>query len=331
MNNDNEYLSQSNQSIIDLEKWQQIADLLAELFNAPTCAIVQLHQHTFNVLKVSNTEKTLLKRDQQWSWEFGGLCRHMLETNSKLYVPDTQCDSRWSNNEAINSDLKRSYLGYPLLWPDGSQFGTLCIIDSAPTNYSSTLQKVLAHFAQLIMSDLKMYKDYQALEELALTDSMTGVYNRRGLTLLGEQKLKDAKRYQSSIGVIYLDIDNLKQVNDTFTHNAGDKCITTLSKVLQRNFRESDLIARVGGDEFIVISQIGSRLELTTIANRIEKCYANTVKGNVQLERSSVSYGTSILDCYSTLPFETLLEEADRNMYQHKHKKNPQKSNRFSD
>ena len=323
MNKDDECLSQSNQSIIDLDKWQKIADLLAELFDASSGAIMQLHQKQFTVIAASESDDRLLKQQQSWQWEAEGFCRHIMQTDSPLYVNDTQNDSRWCQSEAVTTHNTQSYLGYPLYWPDGSHFGTICVMDRKTTHYSSTLQKVLSHFAQLIMSDLKMYQDYKALQALALTDDMTGLYNRRGLGILGQQKLKDAKRYQSSIGVIYLDIDNLRKVNDTFNHKAGDNCITTLAKVLQSNFRESDLIARVGGDEFIVISQIGSRLELTTLANRVEKRYANEVKGNIQLECSSVSYGTSIIDCYSNLPFEKLLEEADQNMYQHKHKKKP--------
>jgi len=319
MKKDYECLSHCKPKTIDLAKWQQTVDLLLELFDASSCAVVQLRQGEFNVVTTSPKSGGLLRQSQSWPRESESFCRQVIENRSLLYVDHAQQDEFW--RQASLAVKANSYCGVPLYWPDGSPFGTLCVFDDKLTHYSATLQKVLGQLAALIMADLKIYQDHQALQELALVDEMTEVYNRRGLTILGEQKLKDAKRYQSSVGVIYLDIDNLKLVNEKFGYQVGDSCIKTLAEVLSHNFRESDVIARVGGDEFIVISQIGSRLELTALAHRVDQKYSNEVQGNIQLEETAVTFGTSIIDCYSNLPFEELLERADRNMHQHKQSK----------
>lgn len=321
MKKEHECLTKSDQDVIDLDKWQQTADLMAELFDASCGAIVQLHDGQFNVIKTSSNENNFLHKGDSWSWDATSFCRHMIENETDLYINDAIAHEFWRHAPPVAEGEVRSYCGVPLYWPDGKPFGSICVIDTKSTSYSVTMNKLLSQLARLITSDLKMFEDFQTLQDLVLTDDMTDVLNRRGLSILGEQKLKDAKRYQSSVGVIYLDIDNMKLVNDKFGHQAGDDCIVTLATVLKENFRESDVIARVGGDEFIVISQVGSRLELGALAARVEQKYADLVRGSTRLELSSVSYGTSVIDCYSSLPFDELLAEADRNMYQHKQTK----------
>ncbi len=321
MNREHECLSKSDQAVIDLDKWQQTADLMAELFDASCGAIVQLHDGQFNVIKTSGNEDNFLSQNDSWSWNITSFCRYMIENDTDLYINKAIEHEYWRNVPPVAEGQVRSYCGVPLYWPDGTPFGSICVIDTKETSYNVTMSRLLEQLARLITSDLKMFEDFQALQDLALTDELTNVLNRRGLSILGEQKLKDAKRYQSSVGVIYLDIDNMKPVNDKFGHHAGDDCIVTLTNVLKENCRENDVIARVGGDEFIVITQIGSRLELSSLAARVEQKYAEMVRGNTRLELSAVSYGTSVIDCYSSLPFNELLAEADRNMYQHKKNK----------
>jgi len=314
-------LLEKQQGSIDLAKWQQTVDLISELYDAACGTIVQLKDQEFKVIVTSNNEDNFLSAGDTWSWNMQSFCRKIAETNDQLYIYDAQADDFWKDAPAVREGPVRSYCGLPVYWPDGSIFGTICVIDTKDTDYSETLQAVLKQLCLLITSDLRMLADYEKIKSLAITDDLTGVNNRRGLNILGEQKFKDAKRYQHAIGLIYLDIDNMKIVNDTFGHTAGDTCIVTLSNILKENCRASDIIARLGGDEFIIISLLGSRRELGLMASRIEEKYQAATKGNVQLELTSISYGTSIIDCYSPHSFEELLNEADAKMYEHKQSK----------
>ncbi|MBW3695978.1 GGDEF domain-containing protein [Vibrio sp. T187] len=306
---------------IDLAKWQQTVDIISELYNSACGTIVQFRQNEFNVVVASLNEDNFLKSGDSWPWEMHSFCRKIAESQEKLYVHNAKDDDLWKDAPAVQDGPVRSYCGLPIYWPNGKIFGTICVIDTKATHYNQTLQSVLYQLCQLITADLQMLSDYETIKSLAICDELTGVNNRRGLRVLGEQKFKDARRYQHAIGVVYLDIDNMKVVNDTFGHPAGDLCIVTLANILKENCRESDIIARMGGDEFIVVSLLGSRRELTLMAGRIEDKYHAATKGHVQLELTSVSYGTSIIDCYSPLSFDELMQEADKKMYQHKQTK----------
>ncbi|MBI1749996.1 MAG: diguanylate cyclase [Acidobacteria bacterium] len=90
------------------------------------------------------------------------------------------------------------------------------------------------------------------LKDLTLRDDLTGLYNRRGFLTLAEQQLKLARRSGQSLTLVFADLDNLKQINDTFGHAAGDDAIRAAGEVLHQCFRDSDIIARIGGDEFTV-------------------------------------------------------------------------------
>ena len=153
---------------------------------------------------------------------------------------------------------------------------------------------------------------------------MTGLLNRRGLDILGQQKQKEAKRYHQNIGVLYIDIDKLKLVNDTFGHQAGDQSILTLAKILEQSVRESDLIARVGGDEFVVLTLLNEDEEtLNTLALRIREKYRQQTIHQNELAITNISIGQHIEDYHSDSTLDAILSISDALMYKEKaNKKN---------
>jgi len=215
-------LSSSEQNIIDLEKWQQTVDLLAEMFDSACGTIVQLRQNEFNAVVVSKNQDNFLNENDSWPLELNSFCRRIMETKEELNVQNANIDDYWRFIPPVADGPIRSYCGLPIFWPDGELFGTICVIDTKRTDHTSSLLKLLKQFCHLIMKDLKILCDYNNLKSLALTDELTSVYNRRGLSFLGEQRIKDAKRSKQIIGIIYLDIDNLKQINDKYGHHVGD-------------------------------------------------------------------------------------------------------------
>lgn len=131
---------------------------------------------------------------------------------------------------------------------------------------------IKATFSLLIYS-LVVYlkKLYSMVKEMAISDSLTGLNNKRGFQFLANTILHGAKRNSSLVCCVYLDIDNFKQVNDTKGHKAGDKVLIGLAKVLQENIRESDVCGRIGGDEFCIIILENSKDSITSILHRIQK------------------------------------------------------------
>jgi diguanylate cyclase (GGDEF)-like protein len=110
--------------------------------------------------------------------------------------------------------------------------------------------------AEFIIRFNKMMREHRAEEALlvlSLTDELTGLYNRRRFFVLTEQYLKVAIRTKKSLLVLFIDMDDLKWINDNYGHNEGDQALIDFAKLLKQSFRESDIIARIGGDEFVVL------------------------------------------------------------------------------
>ena len=108
-------------------------------------------------------------------------------------------------------------------------------------------------------------------ERLSTTDALTGLHNRRGFELLGNQMIRSAVRAGQQVGAIFFDLDGLKAVNDSFGHDAGDQILESFGAILRRTFRESDVTARLGGDEFAALIWTATRDDVASVRVRLEK------------------------------------------------------------
>lgn len=177
----------------------------------------------------------------------------------------------------------------------------------------------------VISKEITDYKKMQEqLRELSLTDQLTCIYNRRGLFTLVDPMLKQAKRQKKGIFMLYADIDNLKEINDTFGHKEGDAALIETANILKTNYRESDIIARIGGDEFVVIPVGTAGEDIEKIVDRLEKSLEIYNSGRKHDYRLSLSTGVTYYDPENPCSIEELLIQADELMY--KHKKNKKNS-----
>ncbi len=154
------------------------------------------------------------------------------------------------------------------------------------------------------------------LRELALIDALTGLHNRRGFLASAEQMLRLARRSGRGLVLIYLDLDRLKSLNDTRGHDEGDRALVDLAAVLRGTFRTSDMVARIGGDEFAVLAIDAPPGAVSQLQDRLlEKIETHNANASQAL---SISLGTAILDLEDPGGIEDLLARADRAMYVHK-------------
>ena len=161
----------------------------------------------------------------------------------------------------------------------------------------------------------------EKLKALALTDKLTGLYNRRGVFTLGEQLLKLSKRQKTGIFILYTDIDNLKEINDTWGHKEGDLVIIDIANILKMTYRDSDVVARIGGDEFVVIPVGAAGDNIEEITSRLQK---NIQIHNAKLNRSyklSLSVGIAYYDPKNPCSVDELLARGDKLMYEQKRHK----------
>ena len=155
------------------------------------------------------------------------------------------------------------------------------------------------------------------LKRMVQVDELTGAHNRRGLVTLGEHEIKVAERMRTHFLLLFLDIDDFKRINDSFGHTEGDRALTDTADILRGTLREADIIARIGGDEFCVLSVGGGEMA-EGLTERIE---AAVEKHNREAGRPyalELSVGTAAFDPDRPCTMEELLDRADREMYERK-------------
>lgn len=169
------------------------------------------------------------------------------------------------------------------------------------------------------------HKGERVLLALSLTDELTGLHNRRRFFLLAEQHLKVAVRSKKRPLLLFMDMDHLKQINDHYGHNKGDQALVDFAKILQETFRESDIIARVGGDEFVAMLETtdeNSEMLISRLFENIENW--NAEKSNPYT--LSISVGTGQFDPQHPISIDELLTRADSSMYAQKRKRSKKQS-----
>ncbi|MDP2791595.1 MAG: sensor domain-containing diguanylate cyclase [Rectinemataceae bacterium] len=161
----------------------------------------------------------------------------------------------------------------------------------------------------------------ESLRNLSVTDDLTGLYNRRGFTLAAEQELKHARRLKEGLVLLFFDLDNLKTINDTCGHAEGDKAIMEAARILRCAFRESDIVARWGGDEFIVLALDVPHGRIQSLLVRIDKVAQNYNQEHTFAHAITFSRGTAHYDPASPSSLAELEKAADAMMYDEKLKK----------
>ncbi|MFH1059829.1 MAG: diguanylate cyclase [Pseudomonadota bacterium] len=161
----------------------------------------------------------------------------------------------------------------------------------------------------------------EELRALSLEDELTGLYNRRGFVTLARQLIKTALRMRRRTLLFFADLDDLKLINDRLGHREGDRALAAASRVLRATFRESDVVARVGGDEFAALALEADEDQTRPILIRLGEnleAYNRSRPGSYAL---SLSVGTAVYDPTEPRPLEDLMAEADHKMYLHKRSK----------
>ena len=172
----------------------------------------------------------------------------------------------------------------------------------------------------------KQYMLQTELGNLALMDELTELYNRRGFLALAERQLKLARRAGRSVLLFFIDVDGMKEINDVFGHAEGDAALKCTAEALETTFRDSDVIARFGGDEFAALAIEASGQNEATIRDRLTE-YLKSASHKDSSCEFSVSLGTARFDPWNPTSIRELIAEADRAMYEQKRRGSQRFSN----
>ena len=190
------------------------------------------------------------------------------------------------------------------------KYSNITEIDTLSKNFSDTLKKL----SDRTMSLVQMHSERNKYEQISTTDLLTGLFNRRKCYHIFDQEMERLKRNKTPFGLVIIDIDHFKQINDTHGHNAGDVVLKTIAEVLVQQSRKHDSCGRWGGEEFIIICGQAQKDDVRTIAERIRKTTAET---DFELGRPvTASFGVTACIVGDTL--ESAIQRADQALYQAK-------------
>ena len=162
---------------------------------------------------------------------------------------------------------------------------------------------------------------HAALREMSLVDPLTQLYNRRGLITLARQLYKVADRMKKKVSHIFVDLDGLKAINDNLGHLTGDRALMETTDLLKETFRDSDIMARMGGDEFVVLAMENTGSDAEMLTARLQD---NLKQRNTRADRAfilSLSIGIVYYDPDAPRALDDLLQRADHLMYEEKRAK----------
>ena len=169
----------------------------------------------------------------------------------------------------------------------------------------------------VVAKDLSESKRAEEMEQLAVTDELTGLNNRRGFLVAAEELAAKAAQKGKTFTVLFADLNGLKEINDNLGHQEGDAAISDAAEILRSTFRDSDVIGRLGGDEFCILLTD----EKQQTESPITRLQAMMDIHNLQSGRPfkvSMSVGTAVFDPAAPVGIEELIEQADKQMYEHK-------------
>ena len=174
---------------------------------------------------------------------------------------------------------------------------------------------------QLALKTMSDIRKIAILQYESITDSLTGLKNRRYFDQRLSEEIAQSKRYRLSLSLLLIDVDHFKRVNDTYGHQIGDEVLKNLSTVIVEMVRESDVVVRYGGEEIAIIAPKTNKAEAILLAERlrniVQKSPLASIDARQEIVQITISIGVSTLNLV-TMDKDALVEEADKALYEAK-------------
>jgi len=267
---------------------------------------------------------SLVDENRQWFKSSVGLdasetprnisfCGHAILGDEIFVVNDAVSDKRFADNPLVlNNPNIRFYAGCPLKSLNGSKLGTMCLIDREPKGFSKNDRSILQDLASMVEREIE-------LTNLATVDELTNIPNRRGFRVRAEQSLKLCQRKKLPASLVYFDIDEFKQINDSLGHAEGDRALCVFADNMKGISRDSDVFARMSGDEFVILFADADKQTVEQIISRFQSGLDElSQKENLDYQ-VHFSHGIIEFDPDQHNTVAELLDAGDELMYAQKH------------
>jgi len=287
------------------ERFDRLTRLARRLFDVPIAlvSLVDVNRQWFKSCQGLTVTET--SRDVSF-------CAHAILEHDVMMVPNTLSDERFYDNPLVTGDPGiRFYAGCPLVVPNGSSLGTLCLIDVKPRDMGDDERQLLRDLAKMAEQEIGAL-------QMATMDELTLVANRRGFEAQAQQAMTACERLGMPATMLFFDMNDFKGINDRFGHAEGDRALVVFAGILSGLLRETDVVGRLGGDVFVALLTYASHLEATEIMQRLHEA---VVGWNLQEQRGyniKFSVGQIEYDSAKHDSVRSLLADSDQAMYSQK-------------
>lgn len=299
-----------------MEKWQKIVDIAASILDVKAGLIMKLTSTHMEVFMKSSGKDNPYPANGKDTLGHGLYCETAIGRDKLLYIENALEDENWKDNPDVKLGMI-SYLGYPIKYPNGGFFGTICVLDDKKMRLSEKYKEFLMILKETIEKDIIIEEERKEIEKTVMLDGLTKLNNKRSIN----KKLAEIDLYlDRNIGeylITLLDIDNFKAVNDNYCHIEGDKVLITLANTLKKRVREIDFVGRFGGDEFIIISHSTKKEDFEIVMESILESFTH----NQLIKSYGVSFSFGIASSIHHIKTLDMMNEADKLMYKAKTKK----------
>jgi diguanylate cyclase (GGDEF)-like protein len=298
------------------QRFERITRLARRALSVPVAAITIIQDGRQWFKSVTNWSVTELPLSES-------LCAEVIRNGKPALIADTLDDLYLMSNPYVCHGPKfRFYAGFPIKDADGAVVGTFCTMDVKTHDVDEQFESAFLDLGEMAQRELFSNELRTAHAELvsklgesrrqAMFDPLTRLWNRRGGMHLLRTAFEEIEEHDHTLGLVFIDVDDFKVINDRFGHPVGDQVLRKIASTFVSAVRPNDVVSRVGGDEFLVLVRDVDARACFTIANRIAAAVretpARTRQATVPL---SVSIGIAMRDHGDDMTMETLLERAD--------------------
>lgn len=287
------------------EAFDRITRLTRQIFGVPMSNITLIDGHRLWFKSRQGISESEAPRGP-------ALCNFTIQQMQPLVIPDTLADSRFCDNIFVTqAPHVRFYAGVQLRGEDGHPIGTLCALDDKPRNFDQAQLAMLSDLANIVMSELQ-------LRTLAMRDNLTGALSRRAFRDEATRAIALAVRHKHHLSCTVFDLDHFKSVNDANGHAVGDLVLKACVDVCRQELRESDVVGRIGGEEFAILLPHTNRDSAMAVVEKVRAAMTRIhVQGKSGAVKVSASFGIASLD-QSVSDIDEFLARADTALYEAK-------------
>jgi len=274
-----------------LLRYNKLIDFVVE----KTAKILEAQKCSF-MLFDEKAQELCLKGHVGLQEELAINCRHKIgesiagsiaQQGEPVLVLDIETDPRFARSNRPRYQNK-SFMSAPIKIGD-RLLGILNVADKLNADFTSLDLKILIMIVRQVGVALESSRIHREVTYLSITDSLTGIFNHRHFTTVLDHEIERAKRYESPLSILLIDMDDFKSYNDQFGHLEGDILLITLGQTINKNIRKVDVACRYGGDEFVVILPEASAEQAKKVCEKIKQ----EVKGLTLKRTVTVSIGVA--------------------------------------